>query len=143
MKVFRASPKKYSLFVAMALVVLLSPSSLRAAMNDYCIVPPYVVQNIQPNVMLVVDTSGSMFNFAYSDGFETTSTADDHACTTADPCTGFTNPGTYPDYKYYGYFDPDYWYTYTTSGSRSERAAPKKGTGEGTGFDRIEGEKAD
>ncbi|OGP20937.1 MAG: hypothetical protein A2X91_01705 [Deltaproteobacteria bacterium GWB2_65_81] len=183
MKVFRASPKKYSLFVAMALVVLLSPSSLRAAMNDYCIVPPYVVQNIQPNVMLVVDTSGSMFNFAYSDGFETTSTADDHACTTADPCTGFTNPGTYPDYKYYGYFDPDYWYTYTTSGSKFVRAAPKtgsgltgerdkgstewdgsflnwvsmrrvdvlrkvltggkKGTGEGTGFDRIEGEKAD
>src|SRR3990172_1920078 len=129
MKVFRASPKKYSLFVAMALVVLLSPSSLRAAMNDYCIVPPYVVQNIQPNVMLVVDTSGSMFNFAYSDGFETTSTADDHACTTADPCTGFTNPGTYPDYKYYGYFDPDYWYTYTTSGSKFVRAAPKTGSG--------------
>ncbi|WP_370655908.1 pilus assembly protein, partial [Candidatus Deferrimicrobium sp.] len=106
------------LLVAIVLTALASPAPLLAEMNDYCVVPPYVVQNIQPNVMLVVDTSGSMFNFAYTDGFQTTTTSDDHSCTSADPCTGFTDPGVYPDYKYYGYFDPDSWYTYSTSGSK-------------------------
>ncbi|MHB1012352.1 MAG: pilus assembly protein [Desulfobacteria bacterium] len=159
------------------LTALASPAPLRAEMNDYCVVPPYVVQNIQPNVMLVVDTSGSMFNFAYTDGFQTPTTTDDHSCTSTDPCSGYTNPGVYPDYKYYGYFDPDSWYTYSTSGSkfvvsRLKSAGPKastewdgsflnwvtmrrvdvlrkvltggkKGTGEGAGFDRIEGEIAD
>lgn len=163
--------------LAIAVAVMATPTPLRAEMNDYCVVPPYVVQNIQPNVMLVVDTSGSMFNFAYTDGFETTTTSDDHSCTSADPCTGYTNPGAYPDYKYYGYFDPDSWYTYSSSGSkfvvsrlkaagaknssewdgsflnwvtmrrvdvlRKVLTGGKKGVGEGTGFDRIEGEKAD
>ena len=119
-----------------------------------------------------------MFNFAYADGFQTTSTLDDLSCAPAGgPCTGFTNPGVYPDYKYYGYFDPDSWYMYSTSGgkfvvSRLKAAGAKnstewdgsflnwvtmrrvdvlrkvltggkKGTGEGPGFDRIEGEIAD
>ncbi len=164
-----------SLFVAVVLSTLAVPAS--AAMNDYCVVPPYVVQNIAPNVMLVVDMSGSMFNMAYSDGFETTATTDDHDCTSADPCTGFSNPGTYPNYKYYGYFDPDSWYTYSSSGNkylfsrlktagaktstewdgnflnwltmrridilRKVLTGGKKGTGEGTGFERIVGEIAD
>lgn len=133
MKTFGVPEKKRYLLVAVVLASLSFPSALQAAMNDYCVVPPYVVQNIQPNVMLVVDTSGSMFNFAYADGFETTITSDDHSCTSADPCTGFTNPGAYPDYKYYGYFDPDSWYTYNTSGgkfvfSRLKAAGSKNST---------------
>jgi len=165
------------LLAAIVLATMYFPASVPAAMNDYCVVPPYVVQNIQPNVMIVMDTSGSMFNFAYTDGFQTTTPSDDHACTSSDPCTGFTNPGTYPDYKYYGYFDPDSWYTYTGSGSkfvfsrlksagtksssewdgsflnwvtmrridvlRKVLTGGKKGTGEGPGYDRIEGEIAD
>ena len=165
------------LLAAMVLATMASPASLPAAMSDYCVVPPYVVQNIQPNVMLVMDTSGSMLNFAYTDGFQTTDTSDDHSCTGADPCTGFTSPGVYPGYKYYGYFDPDSWYTYSSSGgkflfSRFKAAGSKnstewdgsflnwvtmrridilrkvltggrKGTGEGPGFDRVEGEIAD
>ena len=171
-----SSPKPY-LLVAIFLTALASPLPSKAEMNDYCVVPPYVVQNIQPNVMLVVDTSGSMFNFAYTDGFQTPTTTDDHSCTSTDPCSGYTNPGVYPDYKYYGYFDPDSWYTYSTSGSkfvvsrlksagakastewdgsflnwvtmrrvdvlRKVLTGGKKGVGEGTGFDRIEGEIAD
>jgi type IV pilus assembly protein PilY1 len=163
------------LLITVVLALLAAPAP--AAMNDYCVVPPYVVQNIAPNVMLVVDMSGSMFNMAYSDGFETTGTSDDHDCTTADPCSGFTNPGTYPDYKYYGYFDPDTWYTYNSSGNkfvfsrlksagaktasewdgnflnwltmrridvlRKVLTGGKKGTGEGTGYERIVGEIAD
>lgn len=163
--------------------ILHSPSSFAAGMNDYCQIPPYVVQNIAPSVMLMMDSSGSMFNFSYYDGFNTPANlGDDDLCTnSSSPCTGFTDPGTYPAYKYYGYFDSDYWYTY--SSNRFVRSAPKTGsglvgardkqstewdgnflnwltmrrvdilrkvmtggrttTGEGSGFDRLIGEKAD
>jgi len=97
-------------------------------MEDYCVVPPYVIQNIPPNIMIVEDNSGSMFNFAYSDGFDTATKADDNDCVNSGtPCTGFTAPGTYPNYKYYGYFNPDYWYTYTSN--RFISTAPKSGSG--------------
>lgn len=90
--------------------------SASAAMTDYCQVPPYVIQNVPPNVMLMMDISGSMFNFAYFDGFNTTTSGDDNFCeSSGNPCTGFTDPGTYPNYKYYGYFNPDYWYVYSSN----------------------------
>lgn len=99
-----------------------------AIMEDYCVVPPYVIQNVPPNVMIVLDNSGSMFNFSYFDGFNTTTTADDNNCATStNPCTGFTTPGTYPTYKYYGYFNPDYWYDYQSN--RFIPTAPKTGSG--------------
>ena len=105
------------------------------------------------------------------------------------PAQDLPIPGTYPgvtpqttdDYKYYGYFDPDYWYTYTSNrfittapktgsgitGERAKAAAEWDGnflnwltmrrvdivrkvltggkttSGEGTGYDRLIGEKAD
>jgi type IV pilus assembly protein PilY1 len=152
-------------------------------MTDYCQIPPYVVQNVPSNIMIIVDNSGSMFNFAYSDGFETPlDNSDDNNCAdSGSPCTGFTNPGAYPTYKYYGYFNPDYWYKYasnrfyptdpkTGSGITGARAKAsdewdgnflnwvtmrrvdivrkvltggKTTSGEGTGYDRLIGEKAD
>jgi type IV pilus assembly protein PilY1 len=91
-------------------------NSKTAVMEDYCQVPPYVIQDVPPNVMIVLDNSGSMFYFSYFDGFNTTTTTDDNLCAdSANPCTGFTAPGTYPTYKYYGYFNPDYWYTYSSN----------------------------
>lgn len=96
-------------------------------MNDYCQVPPYVIQNVPPSVMLMIDISGSMFNFAYFDGFHTVDPSDDRNCTSGQVCSGFLAPGTYPDYKYYGYFNPDYWYTY--SSNRFVQSAPKLGSG--------------
>jgi type IV pilus assembly protein PilY1 len=126
MKTIRVPEKKRYLLLALLLVSLVAPPALQAGMNDYCIMPPYVVQNVPPNVMIVVDTSGSMFNFAYSDGFNTTTTSDDNNCTSGSSCSGFTNPGTYPTYKYYGYFDPDQWYTYASS--KFSAAGAKSGT---------------
>lgn len=101
-----------------------------AVMEDYCQVPPYVIQNVPPNVMIVLDNSGSMFNFAYvdrgADGL--IGTSDDNPCDNkSSPCTGFTEPGTYPTYKYYGYFNPDYWYDYQNN--RFIPTAPKQGSG--------------
>jgi type IV pilus assembly protein PilY1 len=108
-------------------VFIFSLNNTDAAMTDYCVVPPYVIQDVPPNVMLVIDNSGSMFNFAYFDGFNTTTASDDNICNLSSfPCTGFTDPGTYPTYKYYGYFDPDYWYTY--SSGKFVPAGPKSGT---------------
>lgn len=121
-------------FLFLSLSLLILNNSYAATMNDYCQVPPYVVQNVPSNIMIIVDNSGSMFNFAYSDGFNTTAIGDDNNCSASgSPCTGFTNPGAYPTYKYYGYFDPDYWYTYTSN--RFISTAPKTGSG-------ITGERA-
>jgi type IV pilus assembly protein PilY1 len=116
------------ILIAIFLFFIFSSNMINAAMIDYCIVPPYVIQDIPPNVMIVLDNSGSMFNFAYFDGFTTTDILDDNMCTSSSsPCTGFTDPGTYPTYKYYGYFNPDYWYTY--SSNRFLPSAPKTGSG--------------
>lgn len=125
--------KKLAFLVFTVFVVFYS-NNVYAVMEDYCAAPSYVIQNIPPNVMIILDNSGSMLNFAYSDGFETTTTADDRGCAAAAICygtncicTGFTNPGTYPIYKYYGYFNPDYWYTYGSN--RFTPTAPKTGSG--------------
>ena len=54
------------LFVALYFVFsLFFSADANAVMDDYCVVPPYVIQDVAPNVMLLVDDSGSMFNFAY------------------------------------------------------------------------------
>lgn len=117
------------LFLSISLLfTLLYPAKSAAIMEDYCAAPPYVIQNIPPNVMIILDNSGSMYNYAYFDGFSTTSTADDNMCTdSANPCTGFATPGAYPAFKFYGYFNPDYWYTYASG--RFTSTAPKTGSG--------------
>ena len=87
--------KRIILIIFLFLTLLILDNSYAATNADYCQVPPYVVQNVPSNIMIIVDTSGSMFNLAYSDGFETTTTSDDINCSASgSPCTGFTNPGT-------------------------------------------------
>ncbi|NWF51734.1 MAG: hypothetical protein HXY47_01455 [Nitrospirae bacterium] len=142
------------IIIATLLINFFISKDLNCAMTDYCLVPPYVIQNVPPNVMLVVDNSGSMFAFAYYDRrcSATTTTScnidsdcpsgetcqDDKICDIGDgaeysctcindPCTGFLTPGTYPTYKYYGYFNPDYWYAYASN--RFYQTAPKTGSG--------------
>lgn len=107
-------------FPLILLVALLAAGTLAvpsgttdAAMNDYCQVPPYVIQNTPPNVLILLDISGSMLNNAYYDGYQTpTNTADDHSCTNTDRCTQYDWTGRPASHRYYGYFDPDQWYTY-------------------------------
>ena len=90
-----------------------------AEISDYCAVPPFITRSIAPNVMLIVDNSGSMFRFAYFDGWNTAAASDDNWCTSAsNPCNEFNS-----NYDYYGYFDPDYWYAY--SNNRFYPTAPK------------------
>lgn len=172
---------KKSIFFIFAISLVLTLSLLTnlyaAVMEDYCVVPPYVIQDVAPNVMIVLDNSGSMFNFAYVDpGADNLfGTSDDNLCAnSANPCTGFTIRDTYPIYKYYGYFNPDYWYVWDNprfvpaAAKTAARPADSwdgnflnwvtmrrvdiirkvmtggaKAVGEGTGYSRLRGEKAD
>ena len=121
-------------FTLILLVALLSAGTLvvpsgttDAGMTSYCQVPPYVIQNIPPNVLILFDISGSMLNLAYRDGYQTpTNTADDHACTSTDPCTQYNWSGRPSSHRYYGYFDPNQWYTYASNVFTP--AGPKSGS---------------
>jgi type IV pilus assembly protein PilY1 len=78
--------------------VFMSLTPAEGAMNDYCITPPFVSQNIAPNVMVILDNSLSMEGGAYLGTFDPTQFVNGH---------------------YYGYFDPTKNYQYTTSSSPS------------------------
>lgn len=78
------------------------------SLNDYCQVPPYVSNEgtgVKPNLLLIVDNSGSMYEFAYKAPGTGTSSYD----TSYDP--GFPYFGYFDSarmYKYSGtYFEPD------------------------------------
>jgi type IV pilus assembly protein PilY1 len=102
------------------LLILLIPFGLptgwstvhAASMYNYCQVPPYVIQNAPPNVMIILDTSRSMLYFAYRDDMGTPDDVlDDNFCTnSSDPCANYD-----PAKTYYGYFDSGTWYTYSSN----------------------------
>ena len=74
-------------------------------MSDFTAYPPFLVVSPKPNVLILMDNSGSMFDFAYnfngagvSEGFD-------------------------PAVEYYGYFLTDTWYE--SLGNLFVEAAPK------------------
>ncbi len=74
-----------------------------AVMSDYCQVPPFVISNVVPNVMLLVSNSASMLRFAYLP-------SDNAVCNdNTAPCGPYVEIAGNP---YYGYFDTRYWYKY-------------------------------
>jgi type IV pilus assembly protein PilY1 len=83
-----------------ALIILLLPSSLyAAAMNDYCITPPFVVAGVNPNLLLMLDNSASQYDLEYTDSSPTATFCYD---------ASYDNTGNYA-----GYFDSDKIYTST------------------------------
>ena len=87
--------------------------------SDYSSLPLFMSTSLLPNIMLIVDNSGSMLRFAYFDGWTTSDESDDIWGTApGSPCTAFD-----PSYTYYGYFKPNYWYQY--SSSRFSQGNPK------------------
>ena len=84
---------KKILFIISILFLLFTPKVF-SSMSEYCCVPPFVGRIIAPNVMIILDNSGSMFNFAYDYNGSGIS-------------SGFN-----PNSEYYGYFDSNYWYRY-------------------------------
>ncbi len=98
-------------------------ASAEPSMNDYASyyssVPPFVTYGgVKPNVLIVLDNSGMMNNFAYDYNGSSVS-------------TGF-NPST----SYFGYFDPSKWYSYSSSRfviSGDKTTRPTKGANEWDG----------
>lgn len=76
-------------------------------LNNYCNIPPFVTSganSLKPNVLLVIDNSGSMYEFAYKTagkGGNLTSADNSYNSNT----------------EYYGYFDKTKMYSYDTSAS--------------------------
>jgi len=83
--------------------ILLTPQfSESATMNDYCIQPPFVSQVVPPLLMFVMDKEHRLFTEAYSDSFDLD--GDGKIETT------YKHP-----IEYYGYFDPNKCYTYSST----------------------------
>jgi len=89
-------------------------------MGDYCATPPFLSQAIYPNVLILLDNSGSMNEFAYKEDSDCRSWNGD--VTTV--YMGYNSTTTY-----YGYFDPEAHYTYNSSGEYFEESE----TGEWSG----------
>lgn len=82
------------LFLFALMQPLSQASASPPAMTNYCIQPPFLTARTQPNVMIILDNSGSMKGNAY---------------------TGTYKSGTWATNPYYGYFDPTKNYQYFTS----------------------------
>ncbi len=83
-------------------ISFISGSSSFAAMSSYCAAPPFVTQSVIPNVLIILDNSGSMYDFAY----KTTGTGNDPK----NPDQSFS-----PSTVYYGYFNSQKKYSYSTN----------------------------
>ncbi len=96
---------KSLLFLLFLLLAFMKASDVKAAsMSQYCYIPPYVGQAVFPNVMLVIDVSGSMSWCAYNPASDKTG-----CCNSSSGC-GWTYKGTEE-----GYFDPNKVYRYNGS----------------------------
>ncbi|MCJ8499313.1 pilus assembly protein [Desulfatitalea alkaliphila] len=65
-------------------------------MADYVQLPPFVAYSVKPNIMILLDNSGSMNETAYGGSYQ------------GEPYNGPDQPAV----RYYGYFNPDFFYTY-------------------------------
>lgn len=84
----------FKIFFSLILFMVFLPlTHADGAMNSYCVTPPFIAQSISPNVLIVLDNSGSMNCLAYLSSYDPTQFATGH---------------------YYGYFDPTKNYKYTT-----------------------------
>jgi type IV pilus assembly protein PilY1 len=101
----------------LVLVILMSfglQRSYSANMTDYCYIPPIVGQQVKPNVLIVMDFSGSMqfpayvpCDFGGYSGYVA-------RCGTSTATS--SSPWKYdPSKTYYGYFDPNKCYSYSGS----------------------------
>ncbi len=83
-------------FAACAVLSIWAPSSSSGAMGDYCSAPPFISNTVPPNVLIVLDNSLSMNDWAYANSY--------------DPTRYIAGDSTHPGY--YGYFDPGSTYQY-------------------------------
>lgn len=95
---------------------------------DYSVLPPFLAGNVTtPNVLILMDNSGSMNNCAYSDKIDTGLGADD--------CLASSGTGLSDQYQstmeYHGYFESDKCYNYASSKFSPTSSKPCSNTWDG------------
>ena len=80
------------LSLILGIVVFTGTAYAEPVMSDYTAYPPFLIVAPKPNVLILMDNSGSMFDFAYN-------------FNGAGVSQGFD-----PAIDYYGYFDTTKWY---------------------------------
>jgi type IV pilus assembly protein PilY1 len=81
-------------------------------MADYAAFPPFMSATVEPNVLVILDNSTSMCEFAYKE-------VSGKICSDAVAFTGYQ-----AGVKYFGYFDADTCYTYDNVNHRFNPAGP-------------------
>lgn len=99
--------KIYKVFLLIIVSAFTLSAPAQGAMSDYCVTPPFLAQNIPPNVLIVLDNSGSMCGQAYA---------------------GSYNPDQFVNKQYYGYFDGSKNYRYSGVAWVETAAAMTTGT---------------
>ena len=67
-----------------------------AQMNDYCITPPYIGASIEPNLLLMIDNSASMYDLNYTDStHKYCANATTQSCTSDSTCITLSSGPTY------------------------------------------------
>lgn len=97
---------KITLLPLLYLLLALPAAPVLGAMTDYCVSPPFLAQSISPNILIVLDSSGSMCGQAYPGSYD---------------------PAQFTNGLYYGYFDGAQNYRY--NGSRWEITTAAMNTG--------------
>ncbi len=95
--------KRKILLVFIFNFLLSSPLFSATNMTTYCSTPPFMTLSVDPNVLFILDNSGSMNEFAYKE-------VEGERCNSGVAWTGFDESK-----KYYGYFDPDKTYKYNNT----------------------------
>ena len=99
--------------VVLVCISVLYPVILLASMNDYCSTPPFLTTAVKSNALLVMDFSGSMqFPAYYGCGFHGYYSSKVAKC----GYDGEVYANYNPNITYYGYFDPNEYYRYNSSG---------------------------
>jgi type IV pilus assembly protein PilY1 len=88
-----------------------------ASSDSYCFVPPYMTENVKPNIDIVIDASESMQQPAYMQCSRSDASIYAAGCQTRT----LTGTDLYnKDTDYYGYFDNTKYYKYTTASNYFE-----------------------
>ncbi|MGB9715455.1 MAG: pilus assembly protein [Thermodesulfovibrionales bacterium] len=74
---------------------LTGPPVVKSSITDYCSTPPFLSNTVPPNILIVLDNSGSMNDQAYAGSYD---------------------PSQFESGYYYGYFDPTKMYVYSSNG---------------------------
>jgi type IV pilus assembly protein PilY1 len=103
--------KRLLYLMVLSLFIFISTQTDAQQMSDYCQMPPFLANPVEPNVLLLIDKSKSMGWMAY--------------CTDNYPHDGCDDPdnngdgildGYNPSVTYEGYFDPEKFYTLDANG---------------------------